>query len=128
MLTSRGGRAISNSGGQLLRPIRRRTYRRSACRRPFIFIAASSSWSSRNSLPSPACISAWTFPGGLPQRDSRQFGGATEPQREAGPQRGTVVHIQRHAVDVVTTRDIAGIGARGQPVDPQYQAAVRVSG
>jgi T5orf172 domain len=34
-------------GWALLRPILRRAYRRSAYRRPFIFIATSSSWSSR---------------------------------------------------------------------------------
>ena len=55
---------------------------------------------------------------GPAQRDPRQFGGATEPQREAGPQRGAVVHVKRHPVDVVTTRNVAGVGACGQPVDP----------
>jgi hypothetical protein len=64
----------------------------------------------------------------LAQRDARQFGGVTEPKREAGPQRGTVVHVQRHPVDVVTARNKAGVGARGQPVEPEDQSAVRVSG
>src|SRR5271155_2767799 len=45
----------------------------------------------------------------LAQRDTPKFGGATEPQREAGPQRGTAVHIQSHPVDVVTARDKPGI-------------------
>ena len=64
----------------------------------------------------------------LAQGDPRQFGGATEPQREAWPQRGTVVHVERHPVDVVTTRNVAGVGTCGQPVDPQNQSSVRVSG
>jgi hypothetical protein len=38
--------------------------------------------------------------------------GRAEPQRETRPQRGTVVHVERHPVDVVAARDVAGVGAR----------------
>jgi hypothetical protein len=53
------------------------------------------------------------------QRDPRRLGEATEPQCEAGPQRGAIVHIKRHPVDVVATRDVTGVGACSQPVDPE---------
>ena len=77
-------------------------------------IANSCGYRFRSSQVCKRALEMQTKSGGvrLAQRDTRQFGGATEAQREARPQCGTVVDVQRHSVDFVSARDIAGVGAR----------------
>ena len=63
-----------------------------------------------------------------PQGDARQFGRAPKPQRQAGPECGSVVHVESHDTNRISARDETIVASRDQPAQPEDHAAMGMPG